>query len=317
MKTCPTILRISLCLLSALAFCAAAEAAPLSTAEYRQQLKQFSALVEQLAKNPERAGQLDSDVPNQVSVSSGSRVYTVSYDWLKLELKQFQRAEAKARADLLPRIQEQFKNLDQQAQDYEEPQTDLPSAHRKLDQILTRYEFRKSRGPGFLEIWWEKLMRWISNFLDRHPIYGRSGQTLLIYGSVAIAFIMFAVWITRRFRRSNEALTREILPFAPSAKGWRAWLAEARTSAQQGGWRDGIHLAYWAGISFLEEQGAWRPDRARTPREYLRILGTRKPQYPALSALTRKFEVIWYGHGDASAADFQETLGQLEKLGCR
>jgi hypothetical protein len=86
--------------------------------------------------------------------------------------------------------------------------------------------------------------------------------------------------------------------------------------AQQREWRRAIHLAYWAGISFLEENGAWKPDRARTPREYLRIMGARKPQYPVLAALTKKFEVVWYGHEDAGETDYRETLGQLERLGC-
>jgi len=27
--------------------------------------------------------------------------------------------------------------------------------------------------------------------------------------------------------------------------------------------------------------------------------------------------VIWYGDRDAGESDFQETLGQLERLGCR
>ncbi|HKF23930.1 MAG TPA: DUF4129 domain-containing protein, partial [Candidatus Angelobacter sp.] len=110
---------------------------------------------------------------------------------------------------------------------------------------------------------------------------------------------------------------REIVPFSPSARSWRAWLEEARRMAQQEDWRNAIHLAYWAGISFLESGGAWKPNRARTPREYLRLMGTRKPEYPSLAALTRKFEVVWYGARAASGVDFKETLGQLEKLGCR
>ncbi len=78
-----------------------------------------------------------------------------------------------------------------------------------------------------------------------------------------------------------------------------------------------IHLAYWAGISSLESGGAWKPNRARTPREYLRMVGTRSPHHRPLSALTRKFEVVWYGERVAAEADFQETLAQLEQLGCR
>ena len=60
-----------------------------------------------------------------------------------------------------------------------------------------------------------------------------------------------------------------------------------------GEWRDAIHLAYWAGISFLERQGFWKPDRARTPREYLR-LSLRSEYRETLRALTQIFELAWY-----------------------
>ena len=118
-------------------------------------------------------------------------------------------------------------------------------------------------------------------------------------------------------RPEDAPAEREIIPFAPSARSWRSWLAEAREAADRQNWRNAIHLAYWAGISFLESGGAWKPNRARTPREYLRLLSSRNPKHPALSALTRKFELVWYGDRAAVETDFQETLGQLERLGCR
>jgi len=319
MKIGRIILRAYLCFLP-LVLSAGSYATSLSTAEYRQQLQQFSARIEQIKVNPNEAQGFEPEIPDRVSVKGSSGELSLSYDWLKSELKKFEQADPRAQATIAAQIHDRLQTLDTQAQAYEQAQADPQESRKKIQQILARHEFRGARGPGFLEIWWQKLMRWLSNFFERHPIYGRRGNDLLhigVYAAVAVAFVMFAVWITRRLDRRKDPLNREIVPFAPSAKGWRTWLSEAHASARQAGWREAIHLAYWAGISFLEEQGAWRPDRARTPREYLRMLGTRKPQYPVLSTLTRKFEVIWYGHHDASAADFQETLGQLEKLGCR
>jgi len=319
MKTGRIILRACLCFLPLL-LSLGAYASPLSTAEYRRQLQQFSARIEQIKAHPGQARELEPEIPDGVSVKGSSGEFSLSYDWLKNELKKFELADARTQATIASQIHDRLQTLDTQAQAYEQAQPDSQESRKKIQQILARHEFRRAHGPGFLEIWWQKLMRWLSNFFERHPIYGRRGNELLhigVYLAVAIAFVMFAIWLARRLDRRKDPLDREIVPFAPSAKGWRTWLSEAHARAQQSGWRDAIHLAYWAGISFLEEQGAWRPDRARTPREYLRMLGTRKPQYPVLSTLTRKFEVIWYGHRDASAADFQETLGQLEKLGCR
>jgi hypothetical protein len=140
----------------------------------------------------------------------------------------------------------------------------------------------------------------------------------LVYVLLAIAVVVVIIWTVRRFRRPEEEIAaREIIPFAPSARSWRAWLVEAREFAAESDWRNAIHMAYWAGISFLEAGGAWKPDRARTPREYLRLISSRDPQFPPLSTLTRKFEVVWYGDHPARQADFEETLQHLERLGCR
>jgi hypothetical protein len=146
---------------------------------------------------------------------------------------------------------------------------------------------------------------------------GGSWLQILVYLLVGAAMILLVVWTALRLNRPGADSAKEIIPFAPSARSWRSWLAEARSLAQQQDWRNAIHVAYWAGISFLEENGAWKPNRARTPREYLRIVGSRKPQYSPLAALTRKLELVWYGHRDAGEPDFQETLGQLERLGCQ
>lgn len=320
MKSCHSICRFWFCLMAALVFSAVAQAASLSLGEYRQQLQDFTTRVEQLKSYPEQAAQLQSDMPAQITVSDGGQQYSISYSLVKDQLRQFQFGDAKKRSTFLVNIQNQLHLLDQEAQRYQNTAAASEGQGRKLNEILSRYEFRKTHGPSAVAVWWEKILRWIANFFDRHPIYGKRGTDLLhimVYVAVAVAFILFAIWIKRRLDRPREEQEREIIPFSPSARGWHSWLAEARESAQKGDWRNGVHLAYWAGISFLEEHGAWRPDRARTPREYLRILGMRKPEYPTLSALTRKFEVTWYGNRDASAADFQETLGQLEKLGCR
>jgi hypothetical protein len=109
-----------------------------------------------------------------------------------------------------------------------------------------------------------------------------------------------------------------IMPVAMpvSAKEWPIWMSEARAAASRGEWRDAIHLAYWGGISFLEAGGAWRPDLARTPREYLRLLPATSAQHPTLHALTVRLEGVWYGMQTASADGFEQTLAELERLGC-
>lgn len=320
MKVCGAILRISLACLAATVVTVSANAAGPSLAEYRQQLQDYATRVEQVKEHPEQAKQFESDLPDHITVNDGSHEYTVNYSSIKTQLKQFQQADVKTRSAFLQAIQDHLKDLAQQAQAYEQAREVSSSDHRQLEQILSRREFHKAHGPTWWDILWLKVRRWLARFFAKHPISGRSGTDLLqlvVYVAVGVAFVMFLIWLKQRFDRPQEDFAREIIPFAPSAKGWLSWLADARAAAQQNDWRNAVHLAYWAAISFLEEHGAWKPDRARTPREYLRILGTRKPQYPTLSALTRNFEVIWYGRREAQAADFNEVLQQLEKLGCK
>jgi uncharacterized protein DUF4129 len=282
-----------------------ARAASISLSEYRQQLQGLSEKLEALQSSPEKSGELLSEIPDHVSVATAAGEISVNYKALKDNLAAIPGAEEQKRPAMLRQVQSYVQ--------------ELTSTHRKLDAILAQREFRRVQTPSPKDTLLARIYRWLSRHL-RFSVRGGefNWMRLLIYMLIGAAVILLAIWTLRRLRRPQEELApREIIPFAPSARGWRTWLAEARALAQQQDWRNAIHLAYWAGISYLEEHGAWKPNRARTPREYLRLIGSRATQYPVLAALTRKLEVVWYGYGRAAEADFQETLGQLEKLGCR
>jgi Domain of unknown function (DUF4129) len=299
---------------------ARASAGNVSLAEYRGQLQELAAKIDSLGDHPERAAATEAELPDKVTVADGKNQITVSYRGLKDDLASFSRADAQKRSALLVQMRNYLQALRAEAEAYAQGQ-DNEAARGKLTGILARSEFRKNRGGSSAgEVLLSKILGWLSRLIDRFS-FARSSRfdlfQILIYVLVAAALVLLVIWTLRHFRRSRrEPAMREIIPFSPSARSWRAWLAEARALAQQQDWRGAIHLAYWAGISFLEEHGAWKPDRARTPREYLQLVGLRSSRYLALATLTRKFEVVWYGHRDAAESDFQETLGQLEKLGC-
>lgn len=320
MRTGSMICRATLLALAML-FSAWAQAESISISEYRQQLKDIAEKVEALQPHPEKAGDLVAEIPDHVSVTTGSGEINVNYKALKDSLAALARADEQKRPEMLQQAQNYARELSAAAESYEKRSADLSSTHRQLDQILARHEFNKVKGPNAKDALLARVFRWLSRILSKVNFGGGTKfdwMRLLIFLLIGAAVTLLLIWTIRRLRRPQEELPqREIIPFAPSARGWRTWLAEARALAQQQDWRNAIHLAYWAGISYLEEHGAWKPNRARTPREYLRLIGTRAAQYPVLAALTRKLEVVWYGYGTAAEADFQEALGQLEKLGCR
>jgi hypothetical protein len=262
-----------------------------------------------------------SSIPDQISVAAGAGEIKVDYKPLKDNLAALAVADEQKRPALLRQVREYAQAMNAAAEGYDNSSADLSSSRHKLDEILSHREFKTAQGPTAKDLLLARIYHWIARLLSKLIFRGSANfdfMQLLIYLLVGAAVTLLLLWTVRRLRRPQQELPeREIIPFSPSARSWRAWLADARTLAQQEDWRNAIHMAYWAGISYLEEHGAWKPNRARTPREYLRLIGKPAAQYPVLAALTGKLEVVWYGYGSAAEADFQETLGQLEKLGCR
>jgi hypothetical protein len=136
---------------------------------------------------------------------------------------------------------------------------------------------------------------------------------VLAVGAVFVtAYVLY-----RRLRRRPDPVVRPIAPAAIADLEWTEWLQRARTAAAGNAWRDAVHFSYWCAVSFLEGHGAWQPDRARTPREYLRLLPSSHQAAVPLATLTRRFEHVWYGTETADRSAFDASIADLEKLGCR
>ena len=88
-----SIFKVCLPVLAVLACVAGAHAATLTTAEYSRQLDDLSARVEQIRHDPSQAAALQAEVPDKITVTAGSREYSLSYDWFKQTLKQYTQAE--------------------------------------------------------------------------------------------------------------------------------------------------------------------------------------------------------------------------------
>lgn len=295
--------------------------APISAAEYRSRLNKLSQQVHSLNDHPEQVEKLIASIPDEVAVNTESGEVDVNYRPLKNTLTEYSKGDSKLKASRLQGINAYLENLEADVTAITSASQQSAATRQALKEILARREFRSVRGPGLKETLLSKLFRWLGRLLS-HLHFGGAGAfgvlQVLVYILVGGALLILLLWTVRQLRRDQEDLpAREIIPFSPSAKSWRSWLSEARDFAALHDWRNAIHLAYWAGISFLESGGAWKPNRARTPREYLRLLSSRNPNYAPLSSLTRKLETVWYGGRPAGQQDFQETLSHLEKLGCR
>ena len=288
----------------------------LNASEYRGELDRLLSATEQLNSSGGPSPELLHNLPQNWHVHTAQGDFDVSSEGLRRDVSRYEREKNVATA---LSVRERVQGLRREIDGFEKPAADVSAQRADLNAILGRPEFHDVHGPT----WLDRLKQWMLSNLLR--LLGRAlGSSAFptiskyfIYGLSVIALLALAYFVYRTMVRGTDAerITPADLPV--SAKEWALWLAEARAAAAKHQWRDAIHLAYWAGISFLERQGMWRPDRARTPREYLRLLSISSEHRETLTALTRIFELAWYAKRDADENTFAETLQALEKLGCR
>ena len=291
----------------------------LTLEEYRAELQRIETKLPDLKSDPGNvAAPLATSIVDKYRVTVDQRVFEIDNKSLKMAIGEYKIADASRRDALFTAIQNRLNMLDEELAGFSAPQT--TNVRPKLEEVLARRDFRNAKGLTLVDAWKQKVRDWIARLLDK--IFGslpsrQSRNDTFAWILIAVALCFLAVWVKRRLGQKEAETIRIPVPFSPSEKNWRTWLAEARAAAAQNQWRDAVHLAYWAGISNLEESGAWIPDRARTPREYLQLISRSHPRHDDLLALTRGFELIWYGKREAELKDFSEALRHLEVLGCR
>jgi hypothetical protein len=287
----------------------------LTVSEYVRELDRLASAGKQLA-HPEDVPKLLDSIPPAWQIQTTRGTFEVSSAWLHRGLNEWQR---KPTREIQDRIFTRLQILRSEAVSFLDPVVDVSQQRALLNGILAGREFQNIHGPTWLDRLKQKLAELVVKLLGR--IFQSSSipaiSNVVVYGLMVLAVLAMAYWMYRAIR--TNAGVETILPHSLliSSKGWGLWMNDARLAADSGNWRDAIRLGYWCGISFLEAQGLWRPDAARTPREYLRLMPTDSDHRRTLNSLTRTFEVVWYGTQEADAKGFSEILEQLEKLGCR
>jgi hypothetical protein len=293
-----------------------ASVAALSLPQYVAALDDACKIAQQLKDDPTRAADLLQAVPEGAwHVEADGRGFEIPTTALRRDIEKWKKQNDDA---VLRGIVEQLQSLRANAEAYQDSALNGASRRELLDRILARREFGGVHGPTWLDRLKLRLFQFLIRLLGK--AFASSAipaiSDIVVYGLMVVAVIGVAFWMYRSIREGANLETIMPRPVPVSAKEWPIWLREARAAAGRADWRAAVHLAYWSGISFLEAQGAWKADSARTPREYLRLLPAGSERQPALRSLTGKLELVWYGMGDATPEMFQETLYDLERLGC-
>ena len=320
-----------------------------SPADLKEHLGNLQSIVEacRAARNTSACDPslVGSDDRLQFNSGSASQTREIRYDWLRDLLdragkKESAKPQPPPSSPILPQLSVVHRKpptvdqmlataIDRLKQDQTEVDalaassqqaTNIAAEQKKLSEILSRRQYQGVRRNPVTNRFWEWLDNLINRVLGSLAGFGGHARWLpwvlfgLFIGAVLIGLIWSFIQIERR-SRIRLIPESDGLAGAPSAREWQLWLKDAQDAAAAGRWREAIHFLYWAAISRLESKRLWPADRARTPREYLRLLPESDSRRLNLTALTRSFERTWYGGREAASSDYETARSIAAGLG--
>jgi hypothetical protein len=287
----------------------------LDLARYESELDGIAESVQ----HADRIPQLRKSLPRTWPVRVGDKTIEVPSAWLAVDLKKMDEDPERA-APLAQEITSRLMAMRKAAEGLQQGTRSVNPdvARSQLDKILSGREFGAAQGPSQFDILRARIARWISDqiykILRRLHLGAKAGNALAWF-IVGIAFLALGYWVWRTL--SSSTRKREIAgEAATELNDPREWAKDALAAAERGDYREAVHCAYWAAVVHLETLGVLKHDRARTPRESLRLLEPHPNEQNLLREFTRRFELIWYGYRTASASDWSEARSHLEKMGC-
>jgi hypothetical protein len=325
--------RLWLGLLGSVAFALSSACQPVGSItldEYTKQLERLHTLAGDCAreltaktKEPKACDPAAVGSDQIVSVAGGKR--RVSYGWLQETLRQARRPQSEIDLkQVLTNLSEAAARLQQMAEQAASPRAgvyvpdEVANIRARLNDILDSGEYPQPKQPSLLERIWKEFVQWLLRALTRAMPRGSSTSAIYLLEFVVLAIPcgLLVWWFVRQLRVQKLNLPQESVPYAsfPSSLAWQEWLAQGQRMGAEGRWREAIHHVYWGAISCLETRRFWPADRARTPREYLRLLKTDTEMHAEMLGLTRSFEHTWYGEAPAEEKDFRQACGVLERI---
>jgi hypothetical protein len=190
------------------------------------------------------------------------------------------------------------------------------SSRAALDTILAGAEFRRIREQSALARLRQRAVEWLLDLWSRlgGSALGRRGTAIAFaWIAVLVTLAVLTAWIVRVIARPSRAKRFGLAPPAAARRSARAWARDAVAATDP---REAMRYAYRATICGLEEEGAWRLDDARTPREYLRILPADHRRRTLVGDMIRRFEEIWFAARAATEEDRAAAVARLRELGC-
>lgn len=318
------------CILTAMVCALSATAGPqpkapvasLDLQAYSAQIRRCSDQIAHLGNNPAAIARFRQSLPPHWNVRAAGRHFQVSTAWLNAALAEIQEHPAESRTkhrQILNHLD--FLRSQAELMATASPVPPASVARSRLNDIFRRPEFRGLSGPGPATLWWRRITSWIGDRLmslfARLHLHVPTGNGVA-YTLIAVALVLLSLGLYRNLSAHSRPDGRMgLASVGPlSAPDWSASVRSALDAAEHGDFRAAIHHAYWAAVARLEDVGVFPRDRSQTPRELLCLLDAHPDEKMPFRDLVARFELVWYGYRPPSAADWQDTRTQLERIGC-
>ena len=269
------------------------------------------------ATSPEQLQELAATVPASWTLEHDGQTFNVPTDWITRGLEQGRRAPAAwpGHRNVLTRqikaYQRELNSLSAGA-----PPLDIERSRQVASTVLARKEFHGRDVDNVIARLLRRLTAWFNSVWDRlggNRFDTRKATSVLAWVTAVAALIALSWWLVASLRRTSDR--RGLSLMAPVARR-RSASAWARQAAMAEDPRELVRCAYRAAVVSLEEEGAWRHDEARTPREHVRLLPAAHARRTLFADVARRFEEVWFGAKVPTGDDTQAMLLRLKELGC-
>ena len=269
---------------------------------------------------PAAAADLSGSIAPRWIVDTGSERIAVDTQWLVTGLREAADAASSWKTNrerLGRRLMEMRAHATEAAR--RAPFPAHQSVRAAVQDVLTRPEFHQSATTHWRERLQQRFGAWIQSIADRLGIGDVGGRSLAIaFAWVAALSALggLGIWLVRALAAGSRASSLGLTYSERRLLSAREWALRASAALRAGDAREAVRFAYTAALRRMEEQGVWRQDHSRTPREYLRMLRPDDGRGAAVRDLTELFEHVWYGNRAIDGGEAHRVRANLEKLGC-
>jgi hypothetical protein len=275
------------------------------------------------ARDVEAVRSVRALLPKNETVEWNGASFNVDNSWLHEGLDKYAADNSTERYNLLKRITERLKAIEERLTEFEKPVTGARGTKeeesRKLAEILRRSEYAHQIKPqSAITRLMDDFLKWLLRWFPKPKPVSAGGlgifrviaQVLVIVLALAVLAFVLKLLLPRllrgrRAKKKEKAKARIVLGerLEPDQSALDL-LSEAEALARRGELRAAIRKAYIALLVELGDRKIISLAQHKTNRDYLRAVGAVEPLYRDVKQLTDSFERHWYGLAQATETDW-------------